>query len=67
MRINFDEIKYIEGMSEYIKIHLTDSRPVMTLLRMKAIEEQLPSDRFMRVHRSYIVNLSKISVIEEAG
>jgi len=64
LRINFDDISYIEGMSEYIKIHLANSKPVMTLLSMKFIEEQLPSDRFMRVHRSYIVNLKKISVIE---
>jgi two-component system LytT family response regulator len=64
LRINFDDIIYIEGMSEYIKIHLSDSKPVMTLLSMKFIEEQLPSDRFMRVHRSYIVNLKKILVIE---
>ncbi|HEY5469504.1 MAG TPA: LytTR family DNA-binding domain-containing protein [Bacteroidales bacterium] len=64
LRINFSDINYIEGMSEYIKIHLTNSKPVMTLLSMKFIEEQLPSDRFMRVHRSYIVNLTKISVIE---
>lgn len=64
LRINFDDIKYIEGMSEYIRIHLTNSKPVMTLLSIKSIEEKLPSDRFMRVHRSYIVNLSKISVIE---
>jgi two-component system, LytTR family, response regulator LytT len=66
LRINFNDIKYIEGMSEYIKIHLADSRPVMTLLSMKGIEEQLPPDKFMRVHRSYIVNLSKISVIERS-
>jgi len=64
LRINFDDIKYIEGMSEYIRIHLTNGKPVMTLLGMKAIEDQLPSDRFMRVHRSYIVSLTKISVIE---
>jgi DNA-binding LytR/AlgR family response regulator len=64
LKINFDDIKYIEGMSEYIKIHLSDAKPVMTLLSMKAVEEKLPSDRFMRVHRSYIVNLTKISVIE---
>jgi two-component system LytT family response regulator len=64
LRINFDDIKYIEGMSEYIKIHLSNSKPVMTLLSMKSVEVQLPSDRFMRVHRSYIVNLTKISVIE---
>jgi len=66
VRINFDEIKYIEGMNEYIRIHLINSKPVMTLLSMKAIEEQLPTDRFMRVHRSYIVNLSKITVIERS-
>jgi DNA-binding LytR/AlgR family response regulator len=66
LRINFDDIKYIEGMSEYIKIHLTNSKPIMTLLSMKSIEEQLPSDRFMRVHRSYIVSLDKISVIERS-
>lgn len=66
LRINFDDIKYIEGMSEYIKIHLTSSKPVMTLLSMKSIEEQLPPDRFMRVHRSYIVSLEKISVIERS-
>jgi DNA-binding LytR/AlgR family response regulator len=66
LRINFDDIKYIEGMSEYIKIHLVSSKAVMTLLSMKAIEEQLPADRFMRVHRSYIVSLEKISVIERS-
>ena len=66
LRINFDDIKYIEGMSEYIKIHLINSKPVMTLLSMKSIEEQLPPDRFMRVHRSYIVSLEKISVIERS-
>lgn len=64
LRINFDDIKYIEGMNEYIRIHLTHSKPVMTLLSMKSIESQLPQDRFMRVHRSYIISLSKISVIE---
>jgi DNA-binding LytR/AlgR family response regulator len=64
LRINFDDIKYIEAMSEYIRIHLINAKPVMTQLRMKSIEDQLPEDRFMRVHRSFIVSLSKISVIE---
>jgi DNA-binding LytR/AlgR family response regulator len=64
LRINFDDIKYIEGMNEYIKIHLTNLNPVITLMSIKSIEEQLPVDRFMRVHRSFIVNLTKISVIE---
>lgn len=64
IRIVLDDIKYIESQHEYIKIHLINSKPVMTQLSLKAIEEQLPADRFMRVHRSYIVNLKKISVIE---
>jgi DNA-binding LytR/AlgR family response regulator len=63
-RINFDDIKYIEAMGEYIRIHLVNARPVMTQLSMKSIEEQLPAESFMRVHRSYIVSLARISVIE---
>jgi len=64
IRIELADIKYIESQHEYIKIHLVNSNPVMTQLSLKSIEEQLPPDRFMRVHRSYIVNLSKVSVIE---
>jgi two-component system LytT family response regulator len=64
IRIELDDIKFIESQHEYIKIHLVNSSPVMTQLSLKSFEEQLPSDRFMRVHRSYIVNLAKISVIE---
>ena len=64
IRIELAEIKYIESQHEYIKIHLVNSNPVMTQLSLKSIEELLPPDRFMRVHRSYIVNLAKITVIE---
>jgi two-component system LytT family response regulator len=64
IRIEFSNIKYIESMHEYIKIYLINDSPVITMLSMKSIEEHLPSEQFMRVHRSYIVNLSKISVIE---
>ena len=64
VRIDFDDIKYIESMHEYININLAGSNPVKSLMSLKSIEEQLPSDRFLRVHRSFIVNLSKISVID---
>ncbi len=64
IRIELDNIKYIESQHEYIKIFLINSNPVMTQISMKNIEEQLPSDRFMRVHRSFIVNLARVSVIE---
>lgn len=64
VRINLTEIKYIEGMREYVRIHLVGQKPVMSLLSMKKVEESLPANRFMRVHRSYIVNLSRITTIE---
>jgi two-component system LytT family response regulator len=63
-RIELDDIKYIESQHEYIKIHLANSTAVSTQLSLKSIEEQLPPGRFMRIHRSYIVNLAKISIIE---
>lgn len=64
IRINFNEIKYIEGMREYVRIHLINSKKFMTLLSMKSLEKQLPKEQFMRVHRSYIVNLKQINIIE---
>lgn len=60
VRIELTEIKYIESMHEYIKIHLTDNNKVMIMLSMKSIEEQLPADQFRRIHRPFIVNLSEI-------
>ena len=63
VRIRFNEIKYIEGMREYVRIHTMDDK-IMTLLSMKSLEEKLPPHQFMRVHRSFIVNLLKINVIE---
>lgn len=64
IRINLADILYIEGMREYVRIHLAGDKPVMTLLSMKGIEQKLPASRFMRIHRSFIVNLSKITTIE---
>lgn len=64
IRINFKEIVYIQGMSEYVKIHLTSGKPIMSLLSLKSLETQLPESMFMRVHKSYIVNLQKINIIE---
>lgn len=64
VRIEFSDIRYIQGMSEYVRIVLTHGKPVMSLLSLKSLEAQLPVDRFMRVHKSYIVNLQKINVIE---
>ena len=64
IRIFLSEITYIESSNEYIKIHLINGEPVTTLIRLKVMEEQLPKDKFMRVHRSFIVNLGRVKVIE---
>lgn len=63
LRIDINKILYVESQSEYIRIYLDNDKPIMTLLSMKALEERLPSDRFMRVHRSYLVNSSKITAV----
>lgn len=63
-RVRLDDIKYVESMGEYVRIFIeSQSRPVMPLLSMRRIEEVLPPDRFMRVHRSFLVNLSKVEEI----
>ena len=64
VRIKFSDIKYIEGMREYVRIQISDGTSIMSLISLKSLEERLPSDMFMRVHRSFIVNLDKITVIE---
>lgn len=64
IRIEIENILYIEGMREYVRIHLENAKPLMTLLSMKKIEQKLSDSSFMKVHRSYIVNLKKITTIE---
>ena len=62
VRIDIPNIIYVEGMSEYLKIYLEGQRPVVTLLSMKKLEEHLPNN-FLRIHRSYIVNMSKVQEV----
>jgi DNA-binding LytR/AlgR family response regulator len=66
-RINFNDILYIEGLKDYIKVYTTgDDKPILSLNSMKSLEQKLPEDKFMRVHRSFIVNLEKIDTIERS-
>jgi DNA-binding LytR/AlgR family response regulator len=61
IRIDFDEILAIEGLKDYVKIITTDSKPVITHLTMKKLEEQiLPKTKFMRIHKSFIVSTDQI-------
>jgi DNA-binding LytR/AlgR family response regulator len=62
VKIEINEILYIESLKDYIKI-FTGGKPVLTLSSMKAIEDRLPSTEFIRVHRSFIVNIRKIQYI----
>ncbi len=65
IQIELDNILYIEGLKDYVKIYEEGTnRPVLSLMSMKSMEELLPASRFMRVHRSYIVQKSKIRVID---
>lgn len=63
IRLDISKIIYAESKSEYVRIYLDNEKPIMTLLSMKALEERLPLDKFMRVHRSYLVNTSRITAI----
>ena len=64
VKINVPEITHIEGMKDYVKIYLDGAnRPVLTRTTLKGIEEKLPAQGFMRVHKSYIVNLNRIESI----
>ena len=64
-RINFNDILYVEGLKDYVKVYTQNSpKPVLSLTTMKLLELKLPISKFMRVHRSFIVNLEKIDTIE---
>src|ERR1700712_528101 len=64
VRLALNEILYIEGLKDYVKVWLQSAeKPVLSLTSLKSLEEKLPSKRFMRVHRSFIVSLDKINSI----
>lgn len=63
VQIQLDSILYLEGVKDYVRIH-TDDGAIMTLMSMKAMEDALPATRFIRVHRSFIVNLDRVTTIE---
>jgi two-component system, LytTR family, response regulator len=63
VKINLNEIEYIESMENYIKIHLSSDKPVMALMPLKKMNDKLPQEKFIRIHRSYIIPLGKIKYI----
>lgn len=68
LKVVYKDIKYIEGLKDYLKIHLqSSSKPVITRMTMKAIEEQLPTGQFIRIHKSYITSVAFITAIRKSS
>lgn len=65
LRVDLDDILYIEGLRDYIKIY-SGGKPILTKTTMKNVIERLPPERFIRVHKSYIVSVEKIDMIENS-
>ena len=64
VKVVFDDILYVEGLKDYVTIHLNNQK-IVSLQRLKTLEEQLPSDKFIRVHNSFIVALRAIDVVHK--
>ena len=62
-KITYADIVYLEGLKDYTKIHLTSSPPLLILQTLKYFEESLPKNEFVRIHRSYIVPISRLETI----
>ncbi len=67
VKINLNEVYYFEGLKDYIKIWLSSQpKPILTLMSLKTLEQELPGEKFMRVHRSFIIALDKIESVERS-
>jgi DNA-binding LytR/AlgR family response regulator len=67
IRVNINDISYIEGLKDYVKVFILNSvKPILSLTSLKLLESKLPESKFMRVHRSFIVNLERIDTIERS-
>ena len=59
-KVFLSQLKYVEALGDYVKLIMEEGDPIVVLATMKSFEAQLPSDRFLRIHKSYIVNLDKV-------
>lgn len=64
VRVDFDEILFIEGVKDYMHIHLKNGDKIKSLMSLRKVEEYLPKPEFLRTHRSYIVHMSQVSLID---
>lgn len=64
VQVKLDDILFIEGLKDYVRIYTEGNKPLMSLMNMKKIEDALPTPEFMRAHRSYIVHMTKVKMID---
>ena len=64
IHVELDDILYIEGLKDYVRIYLENGTKIMSLMNMKNLEDNLPKPEFMRTHRSYIVHMTKINMVD---
>lgn len=68
LKVEFSDILWIEGLKDYVKINLrSSSRPIVTRMSMKALEDQLPVTKFIRIHKSYIISVSAITSVRKGS
>ena len=60
IKVNLSDIEYIEGYKDYLKVYVGEQQPILTIKSLKALENVLPQDAFVRIHKSYIVSINKI-------
>lgn len=66
IKVKIEDIAFIEGMKDYIQIHLFNGKPIVTRMALKGLDERLGPHRFLRIHKSYIVALNKIESIQKS-
>jgi len=67
VKVELSKLLYVECIKDYLKLHIQNQRPIMTLMTMKMIEERLPQPQFMRIHRTYIIQTSKIDYVNKGS
>ena len=67
VKVELSKLLYVECIKDYLKLHIQDQRPLMILMTMKTMEERLPQPQFMRIHRTYIIQTSKIDYVNKGS